>query len=217
MKSAAPWIARLRVVTDGKPRYTFESLGEQKDYNAAVHAAAQWFDLRSKGITDTDITVRQVCAKYATAMETTNLHECGPRPEAARLLRLQHENWINHDAIADVALSKLTKARVKAWRQRLEAKPDRHGKRRGNMSVNRELNCLRGPLNFAREELEVVPTDMAWRKALKPAKLGGDEGKRRLYLSNEECQQLLDASEPDVRRLLTALLLLPLRLARWRC
>lgn len=206
------WIARLRVEKDGRPAYAFESLGPREDHNDAARAARAWFELRAKGISDTDITVRKLCADFAQTVETGRVNKGAVRPKHAQVLRLQFKNWVDADPLGAVKLVKLTKANLLDWRARLEATPDINGKPRSGMSINKEMSGLRAALNWALKERELIADDRAWRQPLRPIL---DAVKARtLYLTPAERRQLFDALaalQPDLQPLVKAMLLLPAR------
>src|SRR6185295_3091943 len=68
------WIVRRRGDgADGTKGYSCQSLGKQADFNAASKAANAWATQKDAGVTDTEMTVREVCAEYAKAVETTRV------------------------------------------------------------------------------------------------------------------------------------------------
>ena len=120
-------------------------------------------------------------------------------------------------AMATVALSSLTRERIRAWHRGLAAGAvRRRGKhveadaldldapRRRQASANRILTVLKAALNHAREEGRCTGSDDAWR-LVKPFR-GADAPKIR-YLSDEESVRLANACPPDFRALVTGALL----------
>src|SRR3990167_5940045 len=186
------WIVRRRGERPGGDvGYEFEALGALPDQHAAAKAARAWLELRAKGVTDTDITVRKLCADFADAVEVSRVNKGAARPKHAHVLRQQFKNWIDADPIGGVKLAKLTKANVLDWRQRLESTDDMNGKTRSAMSINKEMSGLRAALNWALKDRELIADDRAWRLPLRPI-LNADKA-RTLYLTPAERKQLLDA------------------------
>ncbi|CAN5121588.1 site-specific integrase [soil metagenome] len=93
-------------------------------------------------------------------------------------------------------ISALTRERVRRWHRGL-------AKTRTKSTANRLLGYLKAALNQAYAEGK-VSDDSAWR-SVKP--FVNADGVRRRYLSEAECQRLLNACEPDFRPLVRAALL----------
>jgi site-specific recombinase XerD len=204
------WVARVRAErADGSLGYTFEALGAHPDHHAAAKAARAWLELRSKGVTDTDVLIRKVCSDFADTVETSRVNKGAARPKHAHVLRQQFKNWVDNDPIGAVKLSKLTKAHVLDWRQRLESTPDATGKQRTGMSINKEMSGLRSALNWAMKDREMIADDRAWRLPLRP--IPNAAKARTLYLTSAERKLLLDAVQRDLQPLVKAMLLVPAR------
>ena len=120
-------------------------------------------------------------------------------------------------ALGTVAVSRLTRERVRAWHRGLSTAPargrggprpadtaDLDAPRRRQATANRILTILKAALNHAREEGRATGPDDAWR-LVKPFR-GADAPKVR-YLSDEECVRFANACPPDFRALATAALL----------
>lgn len=121
------------------------------------------------------------------------------------------------DALAKVAVAKLTKEQVRRWRQKLEAAPalvtrSKSGtprfRPRSPASVNRDMTALRAALNEALDHGEAL-NDQAWRMVLRPIENAGK--RRNIYLDRNERRALLKALPEDVERFARGLSLLPLR------
>ncbi|HMI95091.1 MAG TPA: site-specific integrase [Micropepsaceae bacterium] len=82
-----------------------------------------------------------------------------------------------------------------------EAAQERERKRKAR--ANRILTPLRAALNFAVTK-KMIATDVAWRTALKP--FPDVDAASDRYLSEDECQRLQQAADPDFRPLVSAAL-----------
>jgi integrase len=82
-----------------------------------------------------------------------------------------------------------------------EAAQERQRKRKAR--ANRILTPLRAALNFAVTK-KMIATDVAWRTALKP--FPDVDAASDRYLSEDECQRLQQAADPDFRPLVSAAL-----------
>ena len=124
-------------------------------------------------------------------------------------------------ALGDIECAKLTTDDVRGWRDtlaktgaRIRSKPgispryrepsEDHDEdaRRRRSTTNRTLTVLKAALNAAWRDKR-IPSDDAWRPvtALREA-----DAARVRYLSVEECRMLINAAEPNFRRLLRAAL-----------
>jgi integrase len=123
--------------------------------------------------------------------------------------------------LGDVACTKLTTDRLRKWRDGLANKAPRlrtkkgapqqfraldseddpeEANRRRRATANRTLTILKAALNHAWRERK-IPSDDAWRpvKAFK-----GADAARVRYLTLAECSRLMNAADPDFRKLLHA-------------
>jgi integrase len=121
----------------------------------------------------------------------------GPRP-VAELTTREIRRW--HQGLA-VKPARLRSAKGKPPRSRTADRPDNERKRK--TTANRVLAILKAGLNFAYREGR-VPSDEAWRR-VRPFK--GVEAPRIRFLDREEARRLLNACDPDFRRLVQAALL----------
>ncbi len=210
------WIARQHGERDdGSTGYVFKALaiGAHDDqHHAAQKAALAWLDQRAKGIGDeaAETTVKKLCADFAKAVETTRVNGRPPRKTYAHTLRLQYAAWIDDDKLGRLPLTKLTKAAVRDWYDRLSATKDARGKVRTRMSINREAGALRAALNWGRDR-ELFADDSAWRLPLQVQKLEEGEGRRDVYLSPEQRETLAGAAEANLADLMMGMRLLPAR------
>lgn len=199
------WIARFYDPDTG--RKPIRSLGDfghlppSDRHAAAAKEAREWFDHLSHGGSEDDVTIRQVCERYAAK-----------RPDAAT----RFGRYVYADPIASIKLRKLRKHHIEAWRGRLEAMPamvtrNKTGhavtRARSVATVNRDMVPFRAALNEALERGEVA-TAHAWQSALKPAEA---KARRTLYLDKAERRALLAKLPEDAATFCRGLCLLPLR------
>jgi integrase len=150
-----------------------------------------------------------------------------PKPEAGALtVRTAIEQYLTHlsdsgksiddaryrvdalilPALGDIAVADLTTDKLRNWLAALARAPARGRKkpvsgeepqRQRRASANRVWTILQAALNHAWNEGR-VPSDGAWRR-VKPFK--GVTSARQHYLSVAEGQRLINACDPDLRRL----------------
>ena len=200
------WLARYYDADTGKKPSkslgTFDNLPPSERFDAAKKAAEELFRHLSHGGSTEDPTVKEACEKYA-----------GGDAE----LKRRFGQYIDNDPIARIKLQKLREHHVKEWRARLEAMPARVSRRkkgeqitrpRSPATINRDMTPFRAALNAALRRGE-VPTALAWKVALEPAK--GATGRRKLYLDKDQRRALLNKLPKDAAALCRGLCLLPLR------
>ncbi len=199
------WLARTWL--DSERKYAQCSLGDFADkpegerYDAAVAKAAPFFAHHAAGGSTEAITVRQAGEAYVERKRT----EEGAK--AAGYAEAHIRRAIYEDQIAGVLLPKLTESQCMAWRARLL---ERAGGVEHTSSFNRSLVAPRAALNLAHEDRKV--TTRPWLRALKQLENRHSAGKRRtLTLDRDERQQLVDACSEDVRPMVAALAMLPMR------
>ena len=195
----------------------FSGIPANERYTEAVKAARDWFTHLGRGGRSDAITVRQACAQYVERLRK----EKGEAPAADAAYRFQR--YIESDPVAAIALPKLTRKHLEAWRDRLEAVPAIRPKRgpnckvttappppreRSDAAVNRDMVSLRAALNLAKRN-GYITTDAPWAEALAPTKGAG--GRRTLYLTRAERRALIDALPQDCAAFVHGLCLLPLR------
>jgi integrase len=200
------WIAKL-YDPDTRKR-AIRSLGDypgqplSDQFMAAKRDAEAWFDHLSGGGTRKATLVREACERYARG-----------RPDVEG----RFKRWVYQDALAKVAVAKLTKEHVRKWRQKLEATPamvtrSKSGtpqfRPRSPASVNRDMTALRAALNEALDHGEAL-NDQAWRLVLRPTENAGK--RRNIYLDRDERRAFLKALPEDVEHFARGLSLLPLR------
>ena len=196
--SLGSWIARIYVDGDyeQKPLGDFMNLAEEERFDAAKKAAEEWFSHVGMGGSTEKVTVRQACQAYVEKLRQEN-GELSAKDTEGRFRRL-----IDDDPIARVELTKLAPRHVAEWKKRTLAKGGSRG------YYNRNATALRAALNLAKSRREVA-TDQAWAEELKP--LEGADARRTLYLDRDERRELVENASEELRPLVTALALLPLR------
>jgi integrase len=112
--------------------------------------------------------------------------------------------------IADVPVAELTTSMLQSWLASVAAVSVRHGRqvdgdeaaRKRRNSANRIAGTLCAALALAFREGRVA-SDAAWKRL---KKFRGVDAARTRYLSTDECVRLLNACDPDFRRLARAAL-----------
>jgi site-specific recombinase XerC len=207
-EGAGGWIARCY---DEETRgYRLRALGTfpqlpARDQFAAAKKEAEAFaeTVEAGGVATVKIeTVEQACREYVKENE-----------EAEG----RFERHVYGDPIAKVKLTKLRRAHVKAWRERLAAKPALVSRRkkgeqktrpRAASSVNRDMAMLRAALNKV-----LAPgapgTEAAWSEPLKSIR--NADGRRTLYLDLNQRRALVANMSEEAAAFVEALCRLPLR------
>jgi len=200
MTAASPgsWIARIYLDGDyqQKPLGDFAMLAEEERFDAAKKAAEEWFAHISMGGSTDKVTVKQACEAYVDKLRQEK-GDASADDTAGRFKRL-----VDSDPIARVELAKLAPRHVADWKKRTLAKGGSHG------YFNRNATALRAALNLAKSRREVAG-DHAWSEELKP--LEGGDRRRTLYLDRDKRRELTENASGELRPLVTALSLLPLR------
>lgn len=192
------WLARFYDGTN----YQYRPLGDlapipDKDrYDAAKKAAEEWFKHLDRGGSTETTTVKLACVAYAERLRLEKSDAAGDDAEG-RFVRLVYE-----DPIGRVELQKASPRQFAEWKNRVLKRGGTKG------SFNRNATALRAALNLAHDRREVA-SDHAWRKELKPLE-GGDE-RRTLYLDVAARRKLIKKASEEVRPLLIALALVPMR------
>jgi integrase len=220
---AGTWWARHYV---GNQAYTVEAIGAADDLSDADGVAIlNYWQAQTKaremmvsrahtaaGKTG-PLTVAKVMEEYLSFLDTNR--------KTGTEARYRYEAFIK-PALDDLEVNSLTTDQITAWHVGLAKKaprlrttkgePQRHGElgrddesvRRRKATANRTLTILKAALNRAwRTKRKMVPSDAEWR-AVEPFENVG--AARIRYLSIAEAQRLINASEPDFRRLVEAAL-----------
>jgi site-specific recombinase XerD len=213
------WIARI--YRDGK--YEQNALGGYAEleprarYRAAREAAEKWFAHLESGGAPKSGTVADACRAYVAklrdqAEDGEEEQDRAPYKDAeGRFTRLVYggerrrgvdgSSVFKPDPIANIELSKLTKAHVSAWRARVL-------KEHTPSTFNRNATALRAALNWAKD-CGFVASDQAWLILLKEIKGAGT--RRDLYLDAAQRKLLLEHADAEVRPFLTLLNMIPFR------
>lgn len=202
---AGSWVARYRDADTLKQHYRalgeFADLPDSQRYGVALKAAQEWFAHLGRGGVAEAVTVAEACKRYVDHVSRTS------GDEAALDARKRFERHVYKSALAPIQLDKLRPAKVGAWRNALEDKPTRNGKRSA-ATLNRDMTCLRAALNLAHEN-QLIASNTAWVGQLKPVR--GADRQRTLYLDRNQRKAFIEAAAPDVAVFMTALCTLPLR------
>lgn len=198
------WIAR-RQDAEGKKKYQAlgtmadakDAVDEKRAFDRAKAAALQWAGNIEIGIDDRGQTVADVCREYVADLKVRKGTAAAADAEG-RFKRLVYGSSIGKTLIA-----KLSSGAVLKWRNALI--PDGEiDTRQSKDSANRNLNALKAALNFGRDRLNLVASDVGW-VGVAPFK---DVGRRRTgFLTVEERGKLIAACPEDLANLVKALLL----------
>jgi integrase len=206
------WIARWR---DDEGRQRYHALGTIVDtesrhaFDAAIAKAREWFDSCAAGVDPDVATVADACKAYVSKLKRESGAAKADRA-AADFRRL-----VDDDPIAKVDLRSLRDRHVEAWRERTATRPVKVGRGkalrdrpRAPATVNRDLVPLRAALNLALDR-KLVPSDLAWRVALRPLK--DADRRREVYLDRADRKRLIESAGSELAPFLRGLSLLPLR------
>jgi site-specific recombinase XerD len=205
------WVARAMRNDSGKE--IFKALGdlsnvpEHLGFDIAQKAAQAWFDHLDRGGASGVTTVDDACRRYLMHLRSTK----GDR--AAEDAEARFNNYVLNDKkLGTTDLTKLTPARLDAWRTTLRDLPTRSGprraQRRSDSTLNRDMTCFRAALNLAYGD-GLVTSDFAWRSKLRPIK--NADRRRDTYLDRLQRRNFIEKSAPDVAEFLHGLAILPLR------
>ena len=215
--SEGTWVARYANSETGKSqKKSFGALDDRvpsERYAAAKEAAESWFKHLGAGGSSEIKTIKDACEDYVKHVRTRKGKAKGDEIEA------RFQRWIYADkALANIELSRLSRASLEAWRKRLaqtDVVENPHAERkvtrpRSLATLNRDMAALRAALNFAHDHGHVT-SDLPWRVALKAASGAGANGRRDQYLDRGQRRALLTHASDEIRPFLTALATLPLR------
>jgi integrase len=206
------WLARARGEEIHKQQ-VFKTLGEFGEFSghlrfdAAQKAARAWFEHLERGGAAGITTVTDACSRYVNHLRATKSNRAASDADA------RFKNYVlNHAKLAGTDLAKLTPPQLAAWRTALQELPTRsgprHGERRSESSLNRDMTCFRAALNLAYAE-GLVTSDFAWRSKLRPVK--NADQRRELYLDRAQRLKFIQKAAEDLAAFLHGLALLPLR------
>lgn len=202
---AGAWIAKYRDTGTGKRHYNalgeFADLPDHQRYDAAVKAAGEWFTHLERGGAAEVVTVADACGRYVEHLRRIK------GDDAAKDAASRFKRHVYGNPLADVQLDKLRPAHVGNWRNDLEDKPTRNGKRSAS-ALNRDMSALRAALNLAHEN-QLIASNTAWIAKLKPIK--NADRRRNVYLDKHQRRQFIEAADVDIAKFMTALSVVPLR------
>jgi len=207
-EGAGTWVARA--YDDEQLGYRLKAIGDfgalpGRDRFAIAKKEAEAFaDLVETGglAQDKAETVEEACRLYAK----TNTEAEG-----------RFKRHVYGDSIARLKLTKLRRAHLRGWRQRLQEKPalvsrckvgDHITRPRAPASVNRDMAMLRAALNSILAP-GAPDTEAAWQEALKPIR--NADRQRTLYLDRDQRRSLLEQVDAEAEPFVRTLCLLPLR------
>lgn len=196
--SPGTWLARYY---DGEtykyqPLGEFEILPEKDRFDAARKAAEEWFRHIDRGGSTEVSTVKAACTAYVKHLEIEK------SAKAASDAKGRFKRLVDTDSLGAIELQKLAPRHLAEWKARVLD----NGGTRG--SYNRNATALRAALNLAYQRREVA-SDHAWAEELTPFK--NADGQRTLYLDPAARRKLIAKAPAEVRPLLTALALVPMR------
>ncbi len=226
-KGSGAWVARCLV--PGTTRYRKTTLGPADDerrapdgesvlsFEQAQRAATEWCEDMEHAFEGREpkdrkpYTVERAMTDY---LEWVRLHRKAPH----QVRHVMNAHIL--PALGEVEVKDLDTARLRRWhegiakspprRRTAEGKPQKTGElrtpedyRKRKSTANRALTVLKAGLNMAYREGK-VPSDRAWSR-LKPFK-GVDRPKTR-FLEGDEVVRLLNACDPDFRRIVRGALL----------
>jgi hypothetical protein len=204
------WVVRYRSDSGSQVRHTLGSLDQfsgSERYDRAVEEAHRWQKhIRVGGDTERS-TVLDACTSYARKVRELN------GDKAADDLEYRFRRWISKDPIQGIELTKLTRAQINDFRQRLVAAPVKVGKSgntrvRSKDTVNRDMAAVRAALNSAFDDGKTT-SDFAWRKPLVAFK--NVSKRREIYLDREQRRAFIALAPPDLARFIQGLSMIPLR------
>lgn len=204
------WLARCQSETDKRE---FRKLGDfslipgSDRHDAALKLARDWFKHIGQGGTNDDATVADVCNRYVEALAADG------KQKAAKDAKRRFTVYVLDEArLAKTDIQKLTREQVIAWRKRLAKRPidsgARVGQLRSDSSLNRDMTPFRAALNLALSD-DLLTSDSAWLKPLLPIK--NADRQRDVYLDLDQRRELSKAASADLKGLIQAAMLLPIR------
>jgi integrase len=218
LSGAGRWVARHYV---GDQAYEVETIAVADDFSdpdgVAILSFAQAQTLarsRMVGRAHKDagktkpLTVADAIEAYLTYLETKRSRSECEAHYAVDAFILPALGAVEVNALTPEQLrgwiSKLAKAPArirtkKGKKQQYKSPDDPENERRRKSSVNRVLTVLKAALNLAaHDHPKAIPSDAAWRR-VKPFQ--GVDAARVRYLTIKQATSLLDACEPNFRRL----------------
>lgn len=195
------WCAKYRPPKqNGAPeperRVKMLGAGDQLTYQEALSLALQWFqeiDVAAK-VEDPGLTVATAIEDYL-AFRRRERSESGYKVDAGRA------RCHILPKLGKIRVMDLTTPLLQRWLEGLVVDSDNPEQRRASMdSANKVLTVLKAALNRAFQQGR-VPDDIAWRR-VKPFK--ATKAARKLFLTGNQPQRLVNACEDDALRDLVA-------------
>ena len=219
-KREGTWVARYRPPGGTYRKKTFGRSDDIEDadgvsvldYKQAQEKAREWFKTEEHGHYGLDLfsgpyTVTDALGDYLEWLEGEG--------KSLREAKYSIDGLILPD-LGETEAAKLTSKQIRIWHRRLASSAPRlrtrpgqkqkfrdadlddpDVKRQRKATANRVLTVLKAALNFAYSENRVHSAD-AWRR-VKPFK--DVDAARVRYLTKDECVRLVNACEPDLRKL----------------
>ncbi len=186
----------------------FGSLPPSLRFAAACKEAAELFAHLDAGGAHDDLTVREVCEKFA---DTTTRAGKGRADTRARF-----ERYVYNQPIAHLPVRKLARRHVEEWRAHLAKLPmavarARNGtttRERAAATLNRDMTPLRAALNWAYRR-GYTQNALAWLEPLSP--IQNADRKREVTLTQAERALLVEKLPTSLQPFARALCLLPIR------
>lgn len=202
-ENSETWIARKRT-EQGKQKYnSLGSLDTLITFEAAQDAALEWFKLEEQADLeqadpeqDPRYTIKQAVADYVSHLKIEN------GEKSSKAVKQSLEKHLV-PKLGDVELARLTAAQLKRWRDRMVKEGDPEIVRRSKDTSNRVLSMTKAALNLAFRS-GVVGSDTAWRRVQAFKGVGAN---RKLFLTDEQVAELLNAAGGSFRTLLKAAVL----------
>jgi len=226
--NSTTWIGR-KIVNSKYERYAIGIADDGKliadgisvlDYNQALAALQHW---AVTGETPKEAKTRELENRNTYSVQnaiddylSNYIDEKSPKESTLKATK----QTINKNILPDLKtelVTEITTETIKNWRKNLVYKnlPDKLDEsekreviRKRKSTANRILTILKAALNHAWSERTNIPTDVAWRKVKPYPKV--DAAKVR-NLSGKEPKRLINACEPDFRKLVHAALLTGMR------
>ncbi|WP_157646829.1 tyrosine-type recombinase/integrase [Burkholderia ubonensis] len=201
----------------------------QNEYDDACKLVQKWADELSVGVSTNaqTMTVGDVCRLYVTHLKTEkgekSSYDADKRferyvyPDTAPVARgapmpgtgnkKRVEAFVYPNPIGAILLSALKPIDVWKWRNALLDRSDPDDEEsysKAKDSINRNLKSLKAALNFGKNTLKLVSTDIGWKGVKMYPKVGA---RRDGWLTPQQRNTLLAAMPDDLRTLAIALLL----------
>ncbi|MCO4880224.1 tyrosine-type recombinase/integrase [Paraburkholderia caribensis] len=224
------WIGR-RKGPDG--RYQFKSFGtditDAIDYNTAVTMVLGWVAEGASGVEHSTRakTVADVCSLYVenrrvekgekTAYDAEMRFqrfvypETAPLAKGTKILGRKKKCEAFDNPLGSTEITKLKPIQVESWRnQQLDNidVDDPESLARAKDTVNRNLKTLKAALNYGKDVLKLVATDLAWKGVVMFPNVGA---RRNGWLTVDQRKTLIEAMAPELKIFATALLLIGAR------